>query len=113
MDVKKRKFVLVGVSFLALIVYHVITDPDLGIIKNLPFGGELVLFFNVVLATFVLVLMGDLVLDFYTDEIDDLEEKLIKKGMLTAEGAALVYLGKGVKFLGVCVVMYGAMQVYG
>lgn len=113
MNMRTRKIKLLGFSLLALVIYYIVTDPDLGIIKNLPFGSEIILFANIAIGTIAIALLVDVLLDLYGQSDDQVEENLLKKARTSPEGAGLTYLGLSLKYLAVIYLAGQFVTLYG
>jgi hypothetical protein len=100
--------------FVALgIIYYLFTDPDLGIISNLPFGAELLIVLNIFVLSALSIALIEMAPRLFFDggELDGDERDLIRKAKNDAKAAATIYLGNSIRTVGYAIIV-GA-TIYG
>lgn len=112
----KRRSISLVVFGILLVMHYLMTDPQIGLVKDLSFGVQLVyvtqiLFwsaFGVVLTMF----MPSLVID--SPVVDDGERDLLLKAKTDPVAAALLYVGNSIRLFAwamifiACLLMFGA-----
>jgi len=79
------------------IMYFLFTDPDLGIVSNLPFGSSLVLITEIVVVSMLGILISEILADVFLDDIIGDEKELVKKALEGNKEAAMIFIGKSIR----------------
>lgn len=97
-----------GVGSLLVLAIWMLTDPDLGILKNLPFGGSTLATFVITLKVVVYVAILHLSRKALFDYIN--MERVFKKAITTASGAGSIAIAMSVVCLAISVLVYAAVN---
>lgn len=108
----KRKLSALSVIFI-LVAYYVITDPDILLLSDLPFGAGLLLTLNIFVISITAILLVEFAPDFFIDRAYGNESVLRKTASNDAVGSALVLVAKSLRILGYCIIITGAIVAYG
>lgn len=102
------RFVYIGLGIFFTLLLSVITDPDTGFIRDLPFGAgtvaSIVVLLKSVLYTGFLHISRKGLMDYV-----DLEA-LVKKAMETSEGAGSAVIGVGVYAFAIALAIFAATR---
>jgi hypothetical protein len=97
-----------GVGSLVVLAIWMLTDPDLGIINNLPFGASTLATLVITIKAVIYVALLHLSRKALFDYID--MEYVFKKAMNTSGGAGYVAVAMGIVCLAVSILIYAAVQ---
>lgn len=99
---RKRLLFAIGLALL-FIGYYTLFDPSNGIVKDLPYGVELVLALNVVVLVGIGLVLADFGFSVWTDTDDD-ETEVIEKSFEN-KNHAMIYIGDSIRYLGLCILV--------
>ena len=109
-----RKHVSLLVTALMAIIYYVVTDPDMGLVENLPYGVELMMVLNVFIIAglcITLVEMAPVIFFDGNDQIDGDERELVRRAKQDPVGASNVYLGNSIRVVGYSIIIAMSIMV--
>lgn len=102
----RNVFLLIG-SLLTIVVLFM-SDPDSGLVQNLPFGGGTVALLIVLVTSILYVGMLHLSRRALMDYID--LEVYFKKALMSPEGAGLAIIGVGLMMVAIALVILAATK---
>lgn len=102
------RYVFMGAGSIAALLIMLMTDPDVGFLKNLAFGSATLASLIVMLNIFFYVTSLHVSRKALMDYLD--LEKAINKAMETSEGAGRVVMGVGLMMIALAIVIYAAVH---
>lgn len=104
---KNKKKVSFIIAIVMLVAYYLLTDPDLGIISNLPFGADLVIVMNIFVISAVAIVIVEVApsLLFNGGGKDMSEKYLIDKSIVNSDGASTIYLANSIRIVGYSIIV--------
>ena len=100
-----RRVVLSILAILMFIGYFLITDPDMEILKELPFGTQLVLLMSIFFIGAMVIAFIETYTDIYTDDIAKDEKRIASVALESPEGAGYILIAKSVRILAYAIIM--------
>lgn len=102
------RYKFMGVGTILTIIVLFLSDPDGGLVQNLPFGsGTVSLMINLLLSVLYIGMLhvGIKGLSDYVDL-----ESVYKRAMLTQEGPGLIFIGMGLLSIAIAVAILAATK---
>lgn len=100
-----RKLVLSVLAIVMFVGYFLITDPDMEIIKELPFGTQLVLLMGIFFIGAMIIAFIETYTDIYTDDIAKDEKRIANVALESPHGAGLILIAKSIRILAYAIIM--------
>lgn len=100
-----RRVVLSILAIVMFIGYFLITDPDMEILKELPFGTQLVLLMSIFFIGAMVIAFIETYTDIYTDDIAKDEKRIASVALESPEGAGYILIAKSVRILAYAIIM--------
>lgn len=100
-----RRIVLSILAIIFFVGYFIITDPDMDLIKELPFGTQLVLLMGMFFIGAIVIAFIETYTDIYTDDIAKDEERIANAALASPNGAGLVLIAKSIRILAYAIIM--------
>ena len=100
-----RRFILSVLAIVMFVGYFLITDPDMEIIKELPFGTQLVLLMGMFFIGAMVIAFIETYTDIYPDDIAKDEERIANVALESPRGAWLVLIAKSIRILAYAIIM--------
>lgn len=100
-----RRVVLSILAIVMFIGYFLITDPDMEILKELPFGTQLVLLMSIFFIGAMVIAFIETYTDIYTDDIAKDEKRIASVALESPEGAGYTLIAKSVRILAYAIIM--------
>lgn len=100
-----RRIVLSILAIVMFIGYFLITDPDMEILKELPFGTQLVLLMSIFFIGAMVIAFIETYTDIYTDDIAKDEKRIASVALESPEGAGYILIAKSVRILAYAIIM--------
>lgn len=104
-----KKIATIAVMLLTIVTYYIITDPDVDIMSDLPFGIGLIIILEVVIKTFIGIVIIEVIPDIFTDELVNNREALSEKARQTPEGAGLILKALSIRLIAYATIFASAM----
>lgn len=102
------RHVFMGIGGFLVLLILLITDPDGGILKNIPFGSSTLSLLIILLASILYIGMLHLARKSLVDYIN--LEEYFKKALMTPEGAGLALIGVGLIMVSISLVILAATK---
>jgi len=102
------RYVFLGIGSLLTILALLMSDPDGGLINNLPFGAGTLSIIIILITSILYVGILHLSRRALIDYID--LEQYFKKALVTPEGAGLAIIGVGLMMISVALVILAAVK---
>ncbi len=100
-----KKIWLSIIAIVMFVGYFLITDPDMEIVKELPFGTQLVLLMSIFFIGAMVIAFIETYTDIYTDEIAKDERKIANAAMESPNGAGQILIAKSIRILAYAIIM--------
>lgn len=100
-----RRIVLSILAIIFFVGYFIVTDPDMDLIKELPFGTQLVLLMGMFFIGAMVIAFIETYTDIYTDDIAKDEERIANAALASPQGAGLVLIAKSIRILAYAIIM--------
>lgn len=100
-----RRIVLSILAIIFFVGYFIVTDPDMDLIKELPFGTQLVLLMGMFFIGAMAIAFIETYTDIYTDDIAKDEERIANAALASPQGAGLVLIAKSIRILAYAIIM--------
>ena len=100
-----KRVVLSILAIVMFIGYFLITDPDMEILKELPFGTQLVLLMSIFFIGAMVIAFIETYTDIYTDDIAKDEKRIASVALESPEGAGYILIAKSVRILAYAIIM--------
>ncbi len=100
-----KKIWLSIIAIVMFVGYFLITDPDMEIVKELPFGTQLVLLMSIFFIGAMVIAFIETYTDIYTDEIAKDERKIANAAMESPNGAGHILIAKSIRILAYAIIM--------
>ena len=100
-----RKIVLSVLAIVMFVGYFLLTDPDMEIIKELPFGTQLVLLMSMFFIGAMIIAFIETYTDIYTDDIAKDEKRIANVALESPEGAGYILIAKSIRILAYSIIM--------
>jgi hypothetical protein len=97
-----------GVGSLLVLAIWMLTDPDLGIINSLPFGGSTLATIVITLKVVIYVAVMHLSRKALFDYIN--MERVFKKAITTADGSGKIAIAMSVVCLAISILIFAAVH---
>lgn len=107
MNIRFRNIFL-GIGSLLTIALLLLSDPDGGLVSNLPFGGATLSTLIVLVTSILFIGLLHLARKAYVDYID--LEQFFKKAIGTPEGAGLALIAIGLMMVSIALVIIAAQM---
>lgn len=101
------RFVFLGIGSILTLLVLLLSDPDGGLVQNLPFGSATLSLLIVLVSSILFIGLLHLARKALLDYID--LEQYFKKALLSPEGAGYAIIGIGIMMLSVAVVIVAAV----
>jgi len=92
------------IAVMAFIGYYLLTDPDLGLLGNIPFGVDLVLTLNIIVFSYLLVCMVEILPDSLTDSVLG-EESENARLVISNENYSSLIIAKAIRILAYSIII--------
>ena len=102
------RHVFMGIGGFLVFLLLLITDPDGGILKNIPFGSSTLSLIIILLTSILYIGMLHLARKGIVDYID--LEEYFKKALMTPEGAGLALIAVGLIMVSISLVILAATK---
>lgn len=100
--------VFLGIGSLLVVLVLLLSDPDNGMVANLPFGAGTLSTLIILVTSVLYVGVLHLARKALTDYID--LEKVFNKAMMTPEGAGYVFIGIGLMMIAIAITINAAVK---
>ena len=100
-----RRIVLSLLAVVMFVGYFLITDPDMEIIKELPFGTQLLLLMSMFFMGAMVIAFIETYTDIYTDDIAKDEKRIANVALESPEGAGYILIAKSIRILAYAIIM--------
>ena len=100
-----RRIVLSLLAVVMFVGYFLITDPDMEIIKELPFGTQLLLLMSMFFMGAMIIAFIETYTDIYTDDIAKDEKRIANAALESPEGAGYILIAKSIRILAYAIIM--------
>lgn len=100
-----RKFVLSILAIVMFVGYFLLTDPDMEIIKELPFGTQLLLLMSMFFIGAMVIAFIETYTDIYTDDIAKDEKRIANVALESPEGSGYILIAKSIRILAYSIIM--------
>ena len=100
-----RKIVLSVLAIVMFVGYFLLTEPDMEIIKELPFGTQLVLLMSMFFIGAMIIAFIETYTDIYTDDIAKDEKRIANAALESPEGAGFILMAKSIRILAYSIIM--------
>ena len=100
-----RRIVLSLLAVVMFVGYFLITDPDMEIIKELPFGTQLLLLMSMFFMGAMVIAFIETYTDIYTDDIAKDEKRIANAALESPEGSGYILIAKSIRILAYSIIM--------
>ena len=100
-----RKIILSILAIVMFVGYFLLTDPDMEIIKELPFGTQLVLLMSMFFIGAMIIAFIETYTDIYTDDIAKDEKRIANAALESPEGSGYILIAKSIRILAYSIIM--------
>lgn len=100
-----RRIVLSLLAVVMFVGYFLITDPDMEIIKELPFGTQLLLLMSMFFIGAMIIAFIETYTDIYTDDIAKDEKRIANAALESPEGSGYILIAKSIRILAYSIIM--------
>ncbi len=102
------RHIFLGIGSVLVILVLLLSDPDNGMVQNLPFGAGTLSTLIILVTSILYIGVLHLGRKGLTDYVDML--KVFQKAMQTPEGAGLVFVGMGLIMVSIAIVILAAVN---
>ncbi len=102
------RHLFLGIGSVLVVLVLLLSDPDNGMVANLPFGAGTLSTLIILVTSILYVGVLHLSRKALTDYIDLL--KVYQKAMNTPEGAGLIFVGMGLIMISISIVILAAVK---